>query len=220
MRAFVFIDYQNMYKGAREAFGWTSEMGHFGSFRPLAMARTLTHEADRELLAVHVYTGMPTPEHDPRGHGPMQRRTQAWEDENPQLVKVHTRPLRYPPPVGREKGIDVELALDVVSFALDDAYDLLVLASADSDIVPALEFVLHRCSGKEVETVAFEPLRGYEAEVAEPIDIPGGGVHSRRLITKTDFNRMEDRRNFVNPRSSDPVPGQSGRRLPPGRRPN
>lgn len=41
MRVITFIDYQKMYKGAREAFGWESEGGHFGSFKPLTMGRML-----------------------------------------------------------------------------------------------------------------------------------------------------------------------------------
>jgi hypothetical protein len=38
MRAIVFIDYQNMYRSAREAFGWENEAGQFGTFRPLGLS--------------------------------------------------------------------------------------------------------------------------------------------------------------------------------------
>jgi len=31
-RTILFVDYQNMYRSAREAFGWESEGGHFGNF--------------------------------------------------------------------------------------------------------------------------------------------------------------------------------------------
>ncbi len=218
MDAAVFIDYQNIYRTAREAFGWQNEPGQFGNFRPLSLARLLTREADRDLVAVHVYTGVPVPDRDSRGHGAMQRRTQAWVADDPNLVHLHTRSLRYPPPQGREKGVDVELAIDFVRLALDDAYELAILASADTDLVPALEFVSQRCQGKQIETVSLDPLPGHEA--AAPIDIPGGGL-ARRLITKQEFERLADRTNYLrasHPRDGGQLPGQSGRRLPPGRR--
>jgi hypothetical protein len=41
----------------------------------------------------------------------------------------------YPPPQGREKGVDAQLAVDLVAGATDDDYDLAVLASADSDLL-------------------------------------------------------------------------------------
>jgi uncharacterized LabA/DUF88 family protein len=214
MRTIIFIDYQNMYRSAREAFGWEAEGGQFGSFRPLGLARLLTSEEDRDLVAVRVYTGVPTPEGDARGHGAMQRRLQAWRAEDPALVYVFDRPLRYPPPRGREKGVDVQLAVDFVRLALDDEYDLAVLASADSDLVPALEFVHGRFPDKVIEAVAWEPNLGCDA--AAPIDVPGGGI-IRRTVAQREFNRVADHRNFL-VGTGPPVPGQSGRRLPPHRR--
>jgi uncharacterized LabA/DUF88 family protein len=131
LRTVVFIDGQNMYKGAREAFGYEHEKGHYGNFRPLALARLLTQEAHRELRQVRFYMAVPDPRRDRRGHAMAQRRLASWQGENPALVHVFTRTLRYPPPKGREKGVDVQLAIDVVTLALDDEYDFAVLASAD-----------------------------------------------------------------------------------------
>jgi NYN domain len=203
-----------MYKSAREAFGWTDQPGQFGNFRPLGLARILTQAAERDLRAVRVYTGMPTPERDSRGHGAMQRRVQSWSAEDPQLVTTHVRPLRYPPSRGREKGVDVQLAVDLVRLALEDEYDAVVLGSADSDLVPALEFVSGRFPDKVLEAVAWEPLEGCQA--AAPIDVPGGGI-LRTTIEKRDFDRVADRTNFLTSRQAQ-LPGQSGRRLPPHRR--
>jgi uncharacterized LabA/DUF88 family protein len=214
MRAFVFIDYQNMYRSAREAFGWEEQGGQYGSFRPLGFARYVTQSDDRDLRAVRVYTGVPTPEGDAKGHGAMQRRLQAWRDEDRSLVSVHDRPLRYPPRKGREKGVDVQLAVDFVRLALDDEYDLAVVASADSDLVPALEFVCGRFEEKVIEAIAWEPNFGCDA--AAPIDVPGGGI-VRRALAQTEFDKFSDRRNFLISRS-EAAPGQSGRRLPPHRR--
>jgi hypothetical protein len=61
-RTVVFIDYQNMYRSAREAFGWLSEPGHFGNFRPYGLGRQMVREVDRVLNEVRVYTGIHTPQ--------------------------------------------------------------------------------------------------------------------------------------------------------------
>ncbi|MGH9185657.1 MAG: NYN domain-containing protein, partial [Acidimicrobiales bacterium] len=52
----------------------------------------------------------------------------------------------------REKGIDVLIALHMVMGAVRDDYDVAVLASGDSDLVPAVEMVLDL--GKRCEVAA------------------------------------------------------------------
>jgi hypothetical protein len=194
----VFVDYQNLFKGAREAFGYKQEgyAGHYGNFRPYSLGRLLVRDGGRSLLEVRVYTGVPTPKSDPKGNKFMQRRIAAWVGDMPDKVGLFPRPLRYPPPQGREKGVDVELAIDLVRLGLDDAFDVAVVASADTDLVPALEFVAQRCEGKQVETATWAPEPGYEADTAAPVDIPGGGI-SRRAIPKSEFDRIAERRNFM-----------------------
>jgi len=209
LRAVVFVDYRNLYHGAREAFGYQSEAGHYGNIRPISLGRVLTRATDRELEQVRVYTGVPTPQNDRKGNAIMQRRLATWVGDSPDKVEIFPRPLSYPPPRGREKGVDVELAIDIVRLALDDAYDIAIVASADTDLVPALDFVVHRCQGKAVETVTWAPEPGCEADTAAPVDIPGGGV-TRVTIPKNDFDRIAERRNLMTS-TSDPasVVGQS-----------
>jgi hypothetical protein len=185
-----------MYRSARRAFGLEGHPPHFGNFRPIALARVLTQAADRELEQARIYTGVPTARRDRKGNAITQRRIAAWINDSPGLIQVFPRPLSYPPPEGREKGVDVELAIDLVRLALDDAYDVAVLASADTDLVPAVQFVVERCENKIVETATWEPAPGNEAVTAAPIDIPGGGA-TRRTIEQRHFDRIADRRNFV-----------------------
>lgn len=103
-----------MYHGAREAFGWENHPGHFGNFRPLALARMLSQAPDRRLVQVRVYTGVPTAARDRKGNAIQQRRIAAWVADAPDVVEIFPRRLRYPPESGREKGVDVELAIDLV----------------------------------------------------------------------------------------------------------
>jgi uncharacterized LabA/DUF88 family protein len=71
----------------------------------------------------------------------MKQRT-AWERRG---VKVFARPLRYPrkwpSEKALEKGVDVALAVDLVFNAARRYYDVAVVASTDTDLVPALEAV-------------------------------------------------------------------------------
>jgi hypothetical protein len=81
----------------------------------------------------------------------------AWEACGAIVI---TRMLRYPRDwpneKEREKGIDVALAIDFVSMAIDDEYDVGVVASVDTDLTPALEYVARKSNlAKTVEVAAW-----------------------------------------------------------------
>jgi uncharacterized LabA/DUF88 family protein len=195
IRTVVFVDYQNMYRSAREAFGWESEGGHFGNFRPYGLGRQMVRAEGRMLAQVRIYTGIHTPQRNPAQHAQMQRRISARVAESPEKIEIFPRPLRYSArrPGGEEKGVDVELAIGIVRLALDDEFDVVVLASADTDLVPALQFVADRMPEKRLVTVGLEPLEGFDAPA--PLDLPRGDVERVR-ISKRDFDRIADKRNF------------------------
>ena len=193
-RAVVFVDYQNMYRSAREAFGWQSEASHFGSFRPYALGRQMVRDEKCVLTQVRVYTGIHTPHRNAVLHGHMQRRMLAWVAAAPDKVQVFPRSLRYDAHgKAREKGVDVELAIDIVALATDDAFDTLVVASADTDLVPAIQFVADRFPDKKIVTAGYQRLEGRKPPA--PLDLPGGGV-DRRFVTARDFARIVDKTNY------------------------
>lgn len=210
----VFVDYQNFYKGAREAFGWENDAGQFGNFRPLALGRLVCGD-ERTLKEVRVYTGLAAPERNRPLHAMMNRRIEAWRAADPDRVKVFPRTLRYPPPQGREKGVDVHLAVDFVRLAIEERYDVAILCSADTDLLPALEFVARRFPEKMIETIAWAPIPSCEGNVAAPLDPSGGGV-TRRRVSDAEFRYLADKTNYFE--APRPAPGQSGRQLPTRRR--
>ncbi len=59
---------------------------------------------------------------------------------------MHNRPLRYPyrwPDVpAREKGVDVMLAIYFVGAAIEAHADTLIIASRDTDLLPAVEMAV------------------------------------------------------------------------------
>lgn len=52
-----------------------------------------------------------------------------------------------------EKGVDVKIAVDILSGAYEDLYDMVLLASSDTDLVPAVQKA--RLLGKKIEYIGF-----------------------------------------------------------------
>ena len=163
-RVAVFIDYQNVYRSARRTFGLDHGPHWEGQVHPQRLGLVLKGVGDdsRELVAVRVYRGMPSSRHDSRGYGAASRQIAAWRSQASTTVIV--RPLRYPrsypsdPP--QEKGIDVCIALDYVMMALHDEYDVGVLFSADTDLIPALEVVARERGPSSCEVAAWKAADG------------------------------------------------------------
>ena len=53
----------------------------------------------------------------------------------------------------REKGVDVQIAIDLVIGAVENSYDTAIIVSSDTDLIPAIKYV--RAKGKNVEYVGF-----------------------------------------------------------------
>lgn len=176
-RMMVFVDYQNAYKGARDAFFSKTSPGIDGQFHPLALAKILcslrNERHETKLTKVLVYRGMPDVRKDPRGNSASSRQKARWEKAG---ITVKTRPLRYPSewPAERaqEKGVDVQLAIDFVTMASRKEYDVGVLVSCDTDLRPALEEVLK--VRKRTEVAAWQSSNGNSPRLS----LPGGPSNS------------------------------------------
>lgn len=160
-RVVVFFDWQNIYKRAREAFGYDSSPAYKGQADPIDLAELLVErhaanlDADCELTQIRIYRGRPTQQHDARGYSAFQRQAARWSRSN--RVRARFNDLRYPDDWGdpgcaapREKGIDVALAVDLVSMAYKEEMDVAIVMSADYDLVPAIQEVVHRRRHREL----------------------------------------------------------------------
>ena len=145
-RVMVFLDYQNFHLTAHGQFqrpGVSLARTHLD---PVKLAELLVSRRNTggQLVGVRIYRGDPDRRRQPRAHAATDRQASAWGRN--QVVTVIRRPLRYPsgwpqvPP--QEKGIDVALAVDFVRLAVERAYDVGILASLDSDFLPAIETVV------------------------------------------------------------------------------
>jgi len=132
---------------ARRRFAGSQAPATAGQLHPGRLGWLLAARAPdgaaRVLGQVRVYRGMPSVTHDPRSHWACSRQIDAWRRDP--VVEAVTRPLRYPRDYPRsrpqEKGIDVRLAIDYVELAIRGEFDVGILVSGDTDLVPALEAV-------------------------------------------------------------------------------
>jgi uncharacterized LabA/DUF88 family protein len=104
------------------------------------------------------------------------------------------RTLRYPPDwpnkPAREKGVDVLVALKVVRAALDPQFDVVILASHDTDLEPALEIAVGDGQAK------IEPAGWSSARVLRP-----SGVRLwHTALSAADMLKARDRFNYAPPR--------------------
>ena len=163
LKVAVFIDWQNVYRAARRAFGLESMPGEYGNFSPCRLSRLLAAAGGRgagaELVGVEIFRGLPSQRRDHVGHAANRRQEAAWKAEAPGVVRVRTRPLRYPPryplepPV--EKGVDVELAVSAIEATLRGRCDLAIVFSHDADLLPVPETISRLVGPDCVETAAW-----------------------------------------------------------------
>lgn len=158
----VFIDWQNTYKTAREAFGWSDWPNEYGNYSPYRLAKLFVAGNGRgshgNLVRLNIHRGLPSQEHDPDGYAANRRQSAAWMKENPEVVIPRLRPLRYShdaaePP--REKGIDVELAIAAVEWTITDKCDVAIIFSHDTDLIPAIEMTSRLQGPAHVETASW-----------------------------------------------------------------
>lgn len=145
----VFIDWQNAYEGAREAFDLRQAPPPRGNFDPLAVARYLAkgnkRSSDGQLVRLEIHRGLPDATFNPRGHGAADRQRHAWEAMDP-VVSARLRPVKlYQNDDGttreEEKGVDVALACSALEHLFLKKCDVAIIFSHDSDMLPPVETV-------------------------------------------------------------------------------
>lgn len=184
----MFVDYQNTWHTTRALFvprgspSWTGHV-HPDGLGELLCRRGLSVDPSRQLAGVSVYRGQPGPRSSHKLVQAFDRQKAHWEALAD--VSVHTRPMRYWPAGlthdGRqrwraeEKGVDVLLALHLALGAHHDRYDVAVVVSADTDLLPAIEEAVR--VGKRVETATWWA----SPEPQKALRIPGRALWNHYL---------------------------------------
>jgi uncharacterized LabA/DUF88 family protein len=178
-RVIVFVDYQNLWHSARNRFGGT------GHIWPRALGEVLVERRTRDstLAGVRLYRGLPSPDRQSGAHRANERQAAVW-DADP-LVTVIRRPLQYPRDYpdqpAREKGIDVQIAVDLIRLATQGAYQTAIVFSRDTDLVPAIEAI------RQIKTIrAHIEVAGWAGDVSQ-IRLPGLWCHR---LTADDYDTV------------------------------
>lgn len=191
-RAVAFVDGQNLYYSAREAFGYP-----FPNYDIQALAAKVCAAQAWTLTQTHFYTGIPDPADNPFWN-------RFWSGKlavmGRQGVRVFTRPLRYRNKTvrlpnlkdfgamagkehsflaGEEKGVDVRIALDTIRMAHRKEYDVALIFSQDQDLSEVVD---------EIRTVSREQNRWIKAACAFPFS---PASRNRRGINGSDWLRID-----------------------------
>lgn len=162
-RVVFFVDYQNCYQDARRAFYLPPDARMKGQISPRRYAEVVSAARGRpdwDLRQVRLYTGRPSAK-DARTYAAHMRQCAAWEKERDVVIVARTLryPRDWPSHPAQEKGIDVQLAVDLVRGYVANEFDIGVVATTDTDLIPAIEavFDLDRKAGYDpVEVCAWK----------------------------------------------------------------
>jgi uncharacterized LabA/DUF88 family protein len=184
VRAMGFIDGQNLFQHAKAAFGHIHP-----NYDPVALHRAVCLELGWEPTLVRFYTGIPSHSDNEMWAGYWAKRILFMKNRG---VHVTTRRLRYRDKpafdengnrttvrVPQEKGIDVRLALDIVSTARKRQWDACVIFSQDQDLAEVVA---------EIGDIAREQSRTLRIACAFP---SGPAASSKRGIDRTQWFRMD-----------------------------
>jgi len=183
-RAIVYVDGQNLFHSTKDAFGYT-----FPNFDILLLAQTICAAQGWDIVECRFYTGIPNP-------GDNAFWNLFWVKKTAQMgrtgVKVFTRPLRYRNKnirlpdgsshsflTGEEKGIDVRIALDILTGAVNGTYDVAVVFSQDQDLSEA---------AAEIRLIAQQQDRWIKIACAFPWS---PAASNKRGINSTDWLKID-----------------------------
>jgi uncharacterized LabA/DUF88 family protein len=182
--AMAFIDGQNLYQHAKDAFGH-----HHPNYDPIKLHAAVCAHHEWKPNLVRFYTGIPSQERSKMWAAYWAKRVLFMSRAG---VHVTTRKLRYRKEsliddlgkesvifTPQEKGIDVRIALDIVSTARKKQWNVAVIFSQDQDLAEIVE---------EVREIAREQNRWINICCAFPSGIK---ATSSRGIDKTDWFKMD-----------------------------
>lgn len=191
-RTITFIDGQNLYHAAREAFGYT-----YPNYDVKALAEEICRMKGWQMTQTRFYTGIPDSADNPVWHRFWAAKLLTMSRAG---VHVYSRALRYRNKgvtlpnrpefgamagqnytfmAGEEKGIDVRLAVDTIRLALRNAYDVALIISQDQDLSEVAD---------EIRMIVQEQDRWIKVASAFPFSPT---TRNRRGIERTDWIRID-----------------------------
>ena len=183
-RAVVYVDGQNLFHHSKAAFGYK-----FPNYDVTALASETCSKFGWQMTECRFYTGIHDATVEPFWNS-------FWVKKTAQMgrsgVKVVTRPIRYRNKTvrlpdgsthtfltGEEKGVDVRIALDIISGAVNQLYEVAILFSQDQDLAEV---------ASEIRMIARLQDRWIKIACAFPVSPTSS---SSRGINNTDWIRID-----------------------------
>ena len=183
-RAIVFVDGQNLFFAAKEAFGLP-----FPNYDIPKLAKAVCDRQGWNYLRAQFYTGVPEETDNPFWNHFWMAKLAAMGTRG---VRIFRRALRYRNHtiqlpdgqthsflVAQEKGIDIRIALDIVHAVRTHECDVVLVFSQDQDLSEVAD---------EIRMIAKEQKRWVKMASAFPFSPTS---RNRRGIDKTDWIRVE-----------------------------
>ena len=195
-RLTLFIDARNLYHTAGNSFFNRPDPGIYGQIDPMALGRMIA-DRDRNSPILHevwIYTGRPESAKDPRSYSAHMKQCSAWINAGATVIpRTLKYPHNWPAERAQEKGIDVALAVDYVTLAVENMYGIGVIASTYSDLLPALEYVysLGSRGGPQAAVMAWSSTTGNPR-----LSIPGAHLWCH-WFNKSGFDSISDPTNYA-----------------------
>lgn len=172
MRTVVFVDRQNLYHLARTTWAPAPRVVGspyaYPSYDVQKLATALCARLPgRALNQIRFYTGVPSPGEDAYWHG-------FWSNKlrflGGQGIYVYRGRIN---PGGQEKGVDVSIAVDLVEFTYNQAYETALLVSQDWDLGPAVALAkkIARAQGRQLSFISVFPFEAGKG--GSPRGVPG-----------------------------------------------
>lgn len=183
-RTIAFVDGQNLFHAAKEAFGYS-----YPNYDPKKLATSVCHSKNWNLEEVYFYTGIPAITKNEKLHKFWAKKILFLKRAG---IKTQTFPLSYRDKeitcpdgkkriveIAEEKRVDVRLALDIFRLTLEGKCDVVLIFSQDADFEELV---------KDVEENAKKQSRWIKVASAFP---DSSKRHYRRGIEKTDWIRID-----------------------------
>ena len=122
------------------------------------------------VVVVLFHRGLPNPRNESEASSASSQQANAWKRRD-KRVRMFQRPLAYRgwpdhPPI--EKGIDVQIACDMIQAAMANVFAALILFSSDTDLLPVVEVA--GTTGTPVEVACWDGAKVLDGSRAHHLD--------------------------------------------------
>ena len=198
--AVFYFDGQNLYRRARAVFPAVK----YPDFDPVALSVLVAKKCSLKIEKIKFYTGVPPKKRDPHWHTFWTRKL-TFLGRN-KLVETFSRPTRlrrntmlvdgkpHETEFEVEKGIDVRIAVEIVSDVFYQLSDAVVIFSQDQDLLEAVN------ESKKIGKKQNRRISFFSAFPCPASSLPlyKQGIHGTNWIkiSEADYNRCIDPRDY------------------------